>query len=86
VKLASKKPLFGKTVRESRRAEAEFYKGHHDSGCRPLSTLSERRIKKLWAKVDRGQKPAGREERKLVRYFSIEECRHADHEMLCNAY
>ena len=87
MKLSPKYPLFaGRTVRESRRAEAEYYKDHPDSGSRPLTSMSYRQVKKLWAKQKKGLPPHGARERKLTNYFIRIECEEVDRNMLANAY
>lgn len=87
-KLTAKFPLFfGKTVRESRRAEAEFYKDYQpEDGSRPVCPgMSERRMKKAWAKHEQG-KPLGRMESRLIGYYQCLECQKIDDAMLRNAY
>jgi hypothetical protein len=90
-KIAAKYPLFaGRTVRESRRAEAEYYKDmpefDDEHGSRPVCPkMSQRRIKKAWAKYEAG-KPLGRMESRLVGYYQSLECMAIDDAMLRNAY
>lgn len=87
-KLAAKSPLFaGRSVRESRRAEAEFYKDYEpDEGSQPgCPSMSQRRVKKAWAKHEAG-KPLGRMESRLVGYYQTLECIAVDAALLRNAY
>ena len=90
-KIAAKYPLFaGRTVRESRRAAAEYYKdmpGFDDEhGSRLVCpNMSQRRIKKAWAKHEAG-KPLGRMESRLVGYYQCLDCMAFERAMLRNAY
>jgi hypothetical protein len=89
MKLHPKQPLFyGNTVRESRRAEAEYYKDiPADCGAKPVCPgMSERRMKKAWAKHESGSTLSGRCERKLVRYYLIQDAQKWDEDTLANAY
>lgn len=87
-KLRARYPLeFGKTVREDRRLAAEFYKDYKpEDGALPVCPdMSQRRVKKAWAKHLAG-KPLGNKESRLVGYYQCLECQDIEAAMLRNAY